>query len=76
MINCPLGMEYQQCGHLCSQTCNSETSNCYSGCSEGCFCLNNEVLLDGVCTDKINCPGKSRDCIILHNDINYTICKL
>ena len=52
-------MEYQQCGPICPQTCNFETSDCYSGCAEGCFCPRNTVLMYGECTNKANCPGKS-----------------
>ena len=57
-IKCPLGMEYQQCGPVCPQTCGNDASDCYSGCAEGCFCPNDEVLVDGECINKTNCPGK------------------
>lgn len=57
-ISCPLGMKYQQCGPLCPQTCNFDTSDCYSGCAEGCFCPTDKVLMDGECINKTNCPGK------------------
>ena len=51
-------MEYQQCGPVCPQTCGNDASDCYSGCAEGCFCPNDEVLMDGKCINKTNCPGK------------------
>ena len=51
-------MVYQQCGPLCPQTCqNIGSSNCHSGCAEGCFCPDGQVLLGGRCIDSVLCQG-------------------
>ena len=51
-------MVYQQCGALCSQTCDNIGEECEGGCAEGCFCPENQVLLDGECVDPFRCTGK------------------
>ena len=57
-IECPAGMVYQQCGSLCPQTCeNVIRGPCSSGCAEGCFCPDGQVLIDGVCKHALACPG-------------------
>ena len=57
-IECPPGMVYQQCGPLCTLTCdNIEPSNCSSGCAEGCFCPDGQVLSNCTCIDPTECPG-------------------
>ena len=66
-ISYPIGMEYQQCGPLCLQTCNFETTDCYSGCGEGYFCSTDKVLVDGECINKTNCPGKLHDYTVFSN---------
>ena len=55
---CPPGMVSQQCGTLCPQTCrNIDQGLCNSGCAEGCFCPDGEVLVNGVCKHVLACPG-------------------
>ena len=57
---CPAGMAYQQCGSLCPQTCgNVDQRLCNSGCAEGCFCPDGQVLIDGICKHALACPGIS-----------------
>ena len=58
-VECPPGMIYQQCGVRCPQTCdNADTTNCPSGCAEGCFCPDGLVVSNGRCIDPITCPGE------------------
>lgn len=57
---CPRGMIYQQCGPRCPQTCdNVGSDDCYSGCAEGCFCPEGQVLSGGRCINPIACPGNN-----------------
>ena len=56
---CPSGKEFQQCGPLCPQTCNSSIACNSSGCAEGCFCPDGQAEnSDGLCIDPRNCPSK------------------
>ena len=56
---CPQGMIFQQCGPVCPQTCNSSTACNISGCAEGCFCPDGQVMNgDGLCIDPRNCTSK------------------
>jgi len=59
-IECPAGMVYQQCGALCPHTCDNIGEVCEGGCAEGCFCAENQVLLDGECVDPFVCTGKQQ----------------
>jgi len=58
---CPPGMVNQQCGSLCPQTCRNigiiDQGLCNSGCAEGCFCPDGQVLVNGVCKHALVCPG-------------------
>ena len=58
---CPPGMVSQQCGSLCPQTCRNidiiDQGLCNSGCAEGCFCPDDQVLVNGVCKHALICPG-------------------
>uniref|UniRef100_A0A670XQ39 VWFD domain-containing protein n=1 Tax=Pseudonaja textilis TaxID=8673 RepID=A0A670XQ39_PSETE len=47
-ISCPSGMQYQECGSPCANTCtNSERSHvCEDHCIDGCFCPPGTVLDD------------------------------
>ena len=61
---CPTGMVYQSCGQLCPQTCDNEIANgsCISGCAEGCFCPDNQIVVDGNCAHPVSCPGMYLKC--------------
>ena len=57
-ITCPAGLVYQQCGPVCSQTCDiDEDTECSSGCVEGCFCPTGTVLYKEICVNKDDCEG-------------------
>ena len=57
-IQCPPGMVFRQCGSLCQQTCGSSTT-CNSGCAEGCFCPDGQVInSNGLRTNPRECLGK------------------
>jgi len=58
VTQCPPGMIYQQCGSLRPQTCsgvNQDLPN--SGCAEGCFCPDGQVVVNGQCRHALACPG-------------------
>ena len=62
-MECPPGMVNQQCGSLCPQTCrNTEQGLCNSGCVEGCYCPDGEVMVNGVCKHALTCPGTEIKC--------------
>jgi len=64
-IECPAGMVFQQCGSLCPQTCdNVGQGPCSSGCAEGCFCPDDQVLINGVCRHALVCPGTVCACVV------------
>ena len=57
VANCPAGMQFQQCGLLCPQTCGA-FATCSSGCAEGCFCPPGLVAdEDKQCIEPTTCPG-------------------
>ena len=52
-------MTFQQCGSLCPQSCDSANSTCHSGCAEGCFCPDGQIVNgDGECADFAPCPSE------------------
>ena len=60
---CPVGMEYRECGLLCPYTCDSYfgTNPCFSlRCAPaGCYCPDAHVMADGQCTPaEVACQGK------------------
>ncbi|KAG8125681.1 hypothetical protein E2320_021093 [Naja naja] len=68
--SCPSGMQYQECGSPCANTCtNSERSHvCEDHCTDGCFCPPGTVLDDingNACIPFEQCP-----CI--YNGESYT----
>uniref|UniRef100_T1JAC2 Hemocytin n=1 Tax=Strigamia maritima TaxID=126957 RepID=T1JAC2_STRMM len=59
-IQCGEGMYYDQCGPACMKTCKNideheKTENCEADPVEGCFCIGDRVLKDGVCVDPMEC---------------------
>lgn len=66
-IQCEYGQVYQECGPLCQESCfDTLKPSCFNqGCSEGCFCPQNEVMdQNGKCVLKTECPCK-------HNGLIY-----
>ena len=61
-------MIYQQCGTFCPPTCEDidAPATCQGGCAEGCFCPDNQVLLDGACVDPFVCTGQSTTYVYMY----------
>ena len=51
-------MEYQQCGPVCAQTCQTVNTGCIGGCIDGCFCPSGQVVIEGRCRDVDDCASK------------------
>ena len=58
VFECPTGMVHQQCGSLCSATCDNMTvpTMCQEGCAEGCF--SQVADGNGQCVKSRMCPGQ------------------
>ena len=63
---CPVDMTFQQCGPVCPQSCDSTDATCHSGCAEGCFCPDGQIVnQDGECDDFMPCPGETNSTVNL-----------
>ena len=72
-------MVYQQCGHPCPRTCDTEEDeDCTGGCVEGCFCPSGKVLWNGKCINSSECEGKHMHVftavLILYSTIILCMC--
>ena len=61
-VDCPGGLEYQECGSACPVTCENHANPpvCLDICVDGCFCPPGQVLLNStstVCVAVEDCPG-------------------
>ena len=68
---CKADMTFQQCGPVCPQSCDSTDATCHSGCAEGCFCPDGQIINeDGECDEPTTCPGE-----LTHYHISVTVSK-
>ena len=61
VFECPTGTVYQQCGSLCSATCDNMTAPtmCHEGCAEACVSPDGQVTdNNGQCVESRMCPGQ------------------
>ena len=61
-VDCPGGLEYQECGSACPVTCENHAIPpvCLDICVDGCFCPPGQVLLNStsiICVAVEDCPG-------------------
>ena len=54
--DCPLGMEYNDCGSHC-HTCDMLDSVCPAVCVSGCFCPTGLIQYRDRCVDILECPS-------------------
>ena len=58
-VACPVGTEYRDCSWnlSCSHIIGVGRCREQSLCTSGCFCSNQTVLVDGMCSDTNSCSG-------------------
>ena len=57
-LSCENGMEYNECGQICTGSCfvGKDEETCSDECFEGCFCPKGTVLHEGRCIERTECP--------------------
>nr|XP_008512142.1 PREDICTED: von Willebrand factor [Equus przewalskii] len=54
-MSCPPSLVYNHCEHGCPRHCEGNTSSCGDHPSEGCFCPQHQVMLEGSCVPEEAC---------------------
>ncbi|VCX10152.1 unnamed protein product [Gulo gulo] len=54
-MSCPPSLVYNHCERGCPRLCEGNTSSCGDHPSEGCFCPQNQVMLEGSCVPEEAC---------------------